>query len=80
MAQSNTQARITAIARTLLARRGGTTVPGSQASLREAGLNIAELMAVVEAEFGITAPQGAVMRGSFETVAAIEALVSRKVA
>jgi hypothetical protein len=79
MAQSNTHARITAITRTLLARRGGI-LPDSQASLREAGLNIAELMAVVEAEFGITAPQGAVLRGSFETLAAIEALVARKVA
>jgi hypothetical protein len=80
MAQSNTQARIAAIARTLLVRRGAAAVSDSQASLREAGLNIAELIAVVEAEFGITAPHGAVLRGSFETVAAIEALVTRKVA
>jgi hypothetical protein len=79
MSQSNTHSRITAIARTLLARRGGI-VPDAQASLRQAGLNITELKAVIEAEFGITTPQDAVLQGSFDTVAAITALVDRKVA
>lgn len=80
MPQSNTHARITAITQTLLARRGRKLVPDAQTSLRQAGLDIAELMAVIEAEFGITAPSGAVLQGGFETVAAIEALVTRKVA
>ena len=70
--------RITAIASSLLHKRGVTAVPGSNDNLRDAGLtplDIVKLMLAVEAEFGIRIPQSAMTR-DVETVAAMDALVS----
>ena len=70
--------RITAIATRLLAKRGVTTIPGSDENLRDAGLTSLEmvnLMLAVEAEFDIEIPQNAMTPENFDTVRAVEALV-----
>ena len=71
--------RITAIACKMLVKRGNNTIPASDENLREAGLtslDMVNLMLAVEAEFDIEIPQSAMTPENFDTVAAIEALVS----
>ena len=71
--------RITAIAVKMLLKRGVNTVPGSTDNLREAGLtslDMVNLMLAIEAEFDIEIPQSAMTPDNFDTVAAIENLVS----
>jgi len=71
--------RITAIAVKLLLKRGVTTIPGGTDNLRDAGLtslDMVNLMLAVEAEFDIEIPQSAMTPENFDTVAAIENLVS----
>jgi acyl carrier protein len=71
--------RITAITVRMLLKRGLNTVPGSDENLRDAGLtslDMVNLMLAIEAEFDIEIPQSAMTPDNFDTVAAIEALVS----
>jgi acyl carrier protein len=76
---SNARDRITAIACQLLAKRGVQAVPRGEDNLREAGLtslDMVNLMLAVEAEFDIEIPQSAMTPDNFDTVAAIDSLVS----
>lgn len=76
---SSPQDRIVAIACRMLAKRGVTTIPGSADNLREAGLtslDMVNLMLAIEAEFDIEIPQSAMTPDNFDTVTAIDALVS----
>ena len=71
--------RIIAIAVRMLVKRGVNTVPGSTDNLREAGLtslDMVNLMLAIEAEFDIEIPQSAMTPDNFDTVTAIENLVS----
>jgi len=71
--------RITAIACRLLVKRGNNTIPGSAQNLRDAGLtslDMVTLMLGVEAEFDIEIPQNAMTPENFDTIAAIDALIS----
>jgi acyl carrier protein len=71
--------RIIAIAVRMLVKRGVNTVPGSSDNLREAGLtslDMVNLMLAIEAEFDIEIPQSAMTPDNFDTVTAIENLVS----
>ena len=71
--------RITAIACRMLLKRGVAAIPGSTDNLREAGLtslDMVNLMLAIEAEFDIEIPQSAMTPDNFDTVAAIQALVS----
>ena len=71
--------RITAIAVKMLVKRGVNTVPASTDNLRDAGLtslDMVNLMLAIEAEFDIEIPQSAMTPDNFDTVAAIENLVS----
>ena len=71
--------RITAIAVKMLVKRGVKTVPASTDNLREAGLtslDMVNLMLAIEAEFDIEIPQSAMTPDNFDTVTAIENLVS----
>jgi acyl carrier protein len=71
--------RITAIAARMLLKRGVTTIPGSGDNLREAGLtslDMVNLMLAIEAEFDIEIPQSAMTPDNFDTVVAMDALVS----
>ena len=71
--------RITAIAVRMLAKRGVATIPASGDNLRDAGLtslDMVNLMLAIEAEFDIEVPQSAMTPENFDTVAAIEKLVS----
>ena len=76
---SNARDRIIAIACRMLAKRGVQTVPRGKDNLREAGLtslDMVNLVLAVEAEFDIEIPQSAMTPENFDTVAAIESLVS----
>jgi acyl carrier protein len=76
---SNAKDRITAIARQMLAKRGVHAAPCRQDNLREAGLtslDMVNLILAVEAEFDIEIPQTAMTPDNFDTVAAIESLVT----
>jgi acyl carrier protein len=76
---TNAQSRIVAIASHLLVKRGIHAVPTRHDNLREAGLlsmDMVNLMLAVEAEFGIDIPQSAMTPENFDTVAAVESLVS----
>ena len=76
---SNANDRITAIAASLLHKRGLETFPGRSDNLREAGLtslDMAHLMLAITAEFGMEISQSAMTPDNFATVAAIESLVS----
>lgn len=76
---SSPQDRIVAIACRMLAKRGVTTIPGLADNLREAGLtslDMVNLMLAIEAEFDIEIPQSAMTPDNFDTVTAIDALVS----
>jgi acyl carrier protein len=71
--------RIIAIAVKMLVKRGVNTVPASTDNLREAGLtslDMVNLMLAIEAEFDIEIPQSAMTPDNFDTVTAIENLVS----
>ncbi len=71
--------RIIAIAVRMLLKRGVNTMPGSSDNLREAGLtslDMVNLMLAIEGEFDIEIPQSAMTPDNFDTVAAIENLVS----
>ena len=76
---SNAAGRITAIATKLLLKRGVTAIPGTTDNLRDAGLtslDMVNLMLAVEAEFDIEVPQSAMTPDNFDTIMAIESLVS----
>jgi acyl carrier protein len=76
---SSAKNRITAIASRMLLKRGVTTIPGSDDNLRDAGLtslDMVNLMLAIEAEFDIEIPQSAMTPDNFDTVAAMNALVS----
>jgi len=71
--------RIAAIACRMLVKRGNNTIPGADDNLRDAGLtslDMVNLMLAVEAEFDIEIPQSAMTPDNFDTIRAIEALVS----
>ncbi|HWA69330.1 MAG TPA: phosphopantetheine-binding protein [Rhizomicrobium sp.] len=71
--------RITSIAVQMLLKRGVSAIPGSGDNLREAGLtslDMVNLMLAIEAEFDIEIPQSAMTPDNFDTVAAMERLVS----
>jgi acyl carrier protein len=75
----STTARVTAIATKMLVKRGNNTIPGTQDNLREAGLtslDMVNLMLAIEAEFDIEIPQSAMTPENFDTISAIESLVS----
>ena len=74
-----TAERITAIAAKLLIKRGNNTIPGSGDNLRDAGLtslDMVSLMLALEGEFDVEFPQSAMTPDNFDTVAAIENLIS----
>jgi acyl carrier protein len=76
---SSPKDRITAIACRMLLKRGVAAIPGSEDNLREAGLtslDMVNLMLAIEAEFDIEIPQSAMTPDNFDTVAAVDALVS----
>ena len=76
---SSAKDRITAIASRMLLKRGITAIPGSTDNLREAGLtslDMVNLMLAIEAEFDIEIPQSAMTPDNFDTIAAMDALVS----
>ncbi|MFO1247464.1 MAG: phosphopantetheine-binding protein [Alphaproteobacteria bacterium] len=63
----------------MLLKRGVTTIPGSSDNLRDAGLtslDMVNLMLAIEAEFDIEIPQSAMTPENFDTIAAMESLVS----
>jgi acyl carrier protein len=71
--------RITAIASRMLLKRGVITIPGSTDNLRDAGLtslDMVNLMLAIEAEFDIEIPQSAMTPDNFDTIAAMDSLVS----
>jgi acyl carrier protein len=71
--------RVIAIACRMLVKRGNNTIPTSNDNLREAGLtslDMVNLMLAVEAEFDIEIPQSAMTPDNFDTIRAIEILVS----
>jgi acyl carrier protein len=75
----STAERVIAIACRMLVKRGNTTTPASNDNLREAGLtslDMVNLMLAIEAEFDIEIPQSAMTPDNFDTIRAIEALVS----
>ncbi len=75
----STSERIVAIACKMLVKRGNNTIPGSDDNLREAGLtslDMVNLMLAIEAEFDIEIPQSAMTPDNFDTIHAIQALVS----
>ena len=76
---SSPRDRITSITCRMLAKRGVTTIPASDENLRETGLtslDMVNLMLAIEAEFDIEIPQSAMTPDNFDTVAAIDSLVS----
>ena len=71
--------RILAIACQMLAKRGVHAVPSRHDNLREKGLtslDMVNVMLAVEAEFDIEIPQSAMTPENFDTISAIESLVS----
>jgi len=76
---SNARDRIIAITCRMLVKRGVDAVPRGGDNLREAGLtslDMVNLVLAVEAEFDIEIPQSAMTPENFDTVVAIESLVS----
>jgi acyl carrier protein len=74
-----TAERVIAIACRMLVKRGNNNIPGSDDNLRDAGLtslDMVNLMLAIEAEFDVEFPQSAMTPDNFDTVRAIEALVS----
>lgn len=71
--------RITVVAVRMLAKRGNYTVPTPQTNLRDAGLtslDMVNMILAIENEFDIEVPQSAMTPENFDTMAAIEALIS----
>jgi acyl carrier protein len=71
--------RITTIASKMLAKRGGTTQPVPHQNLREAGLtslDMVNLVLAIELEFDIEIAESMMTPENFDTIAAIEALLS----
>ena len=71
--------RIVAIACRMLVKRGNNMIPGTDDNLRDAGLtslDMVNLMLAIEAEFDIEIPQSAMTPDNFDTIRAIEGLVS----
>ena len=63
----------------MLVKRGNAATPARQDNLRQAGLtslDMVNLMLGVEAEFDIEIPQSAMTPENFDTVIAIESLIS----
>ena len=76
---SNARDRIIAITCRMLAKRGVDAVPRGGDNLREAGLtslDMVNLVLAMEAEFDIEIPQSAMTPDNFDTIAAMDALVS----
>ena len=75
----STAERVLAIACKMLVKRGNRNIPSANDNLREAGLtslDMVNLMLAIEAEFDIEIPQSAMTPDNFDTVAAIDSLVS----
>jgi acyl carrier protein len=73
-------ARIAALVRGLLAKRGVGRAVGRDQDLSESGLSsldVVNLMLAVEAEFGVKIPDREMTPANFRTMARIEALVER---
>ena len=71
--------RILGVAVRMLAKRGNNTVPMPQTNLRDAGLtslDMVNMILAIENEFDIEIPQSAMTPENFDTMAAIEALIS----
>jgi acyl carrier protein len=71
--------RVTTIACRMLVKRGNNTIPCWDDNLRDAGLtslDMVNLMLAIEAEFDVEFPQSAMTPDNFDTIGAIEALVS----
>ena len=71
--------RITTIASKMLAKRGGRTTPVRDQNLREAGLtslDMVNLVLAIELEFDIEIAENMMTPENFDTIAAIEALLS----
>jgi acyl carrier protein len=71
--------RITAIVCRMLLKRGVAAVPGVADNLRDAGLtslDMVNLMLAIEAEFDIEIPQSAMTPDNFDTVGAMDVLIS----
>src|ERR1700759_3116493 len=71
--------RVIAIACRMLIKRGNNTIPGSDDNLREAGLtslDMVNLMLAIEAEVDVEFPQSAMTPDNFDTIRAIESVVS----
>jgi acyl carrier protein len=72
-------ARIAEIVAAMLAKRGNAIKPSPSQNLREAGLtslDMVNLMLAIEAEFDIEIPQSAMTPANFDTIAAIDSLVT----
>ena len=72
-------ARITEIAARMLRKRGGNESPTAAQNLRDAGLtslDMVNLMLSIEAEFDIEIAQEQMTPENFDTIAAIDALVT----
>ena len=72
-------ARIAEIVAAMLAKRGNAIMPTASQNLRDAGLtslDMVNLMLAIEAEFDIEIPQSAMTPANFDTIAAIESLVT----
>jgi acyl carrier protein len=75
----STRDRAFAVVSRLLARRPLRVALTVESDLRESGLTSLDmfgLMLAVESEFGVTLPQSAMTPENFQSVAAIEALVT----
>ena len=73
------QGKIADIVQALLAKRAGAALKSRDQNLTDAGLtslDMVNLMLAVEAEFDIEIPQSAMTPDNFDTIRAIEALVS----
>jgi acyl carrier protein len=71
--------RIASIAAKMLAKRGRAIEPSPVQNLRDAGLtslDMVNLMLAIEAEFDVEIPQNAMTPENFDTIAAIDALLS----
>jgi acyl carrier protein len=71
--------RIKTVAVRMLVKRGNNAVPAPQTNLRDAGLtslDMVNLILAIESEFDIEIPQSAMTPENFDTIAAIETLIS----
>jgi acyl carrier protein len=71
--------RVVAVVSRLLARRSLCIALTPESDLRESGLtslDMFNLMLAVESEFGVTVPQSAMMPENFQSIIAIEVLVT----